>query len=232
MLRYFISFFLFFLSINGFSQKEERLKVKKDSIIYKTNYGFRVGADISRPIISALDKGYSGFELVGDYRLTKRWYLASELGFESNITKEDFTKSSSKGSFIRLGANYNMYNNWLDMNNEIFIGGRYGFSNFEQTLLSYSANTGSPYFPSKTQEVNRSQAGLKAHWFEMQLGIKAETIKNLFVGFGVSYKIGISTEQQDNFQTLYVPGFNRVYESKTGFGFNYVVSYLIPFKRK
>ena len=33
-------------------------------------------------------------------------------------TAEDYTNSTSKGNYIRIGFNYNAYQNWLDMNNE------------------------------------------------------------------------------------------------------------------
>ena len=64
------------------------------------------------------------------------------------------------------------------------------------------------------------------------LGVKVETVKNLFIGFSFSYKVTIQIEDPENFKTLYAPGFNEVLESSTGFGFNYTISYLIPFIRK
>ena len=36
----------------------------------------------------------------------------------------------------------------------------------------------------------------------------------------------------ENFKSLYAPGFNRIFETGTGFGFNYTLTYLIPFKKK
>ena len=42
----------------------------------------------------------------------------------------------------------------------------------------------------------------------------------------------MSVKDPDNFKTLYAPGFNRVFETGTGFGFNYTLTYLIPFKKK
>ncbi len=232
MYRFFISFSLVFLVAKGFSQTKEKSEEKKDTIIYKTDYGFRVGIDISKPIRSIFDKSYSGFEVLGDYRLSKNWYAATELGFEEEITFEDFTNSTVKGSYIRLGANYNAYNNWLDMNNEIMIGFRYGFSIFDSTLNSYTPNVGNTFFPANTITVPVTQTGLNAHWVELQLGIKAETFKNLFIGFSVAYKVGISIEDPINFKTLYAPGFNHVYANNAGFGFNYTISYLIPFINK
>ena len=237
MYKYFISLSLVVLFINtSFAQNKPKKTVKKDTITYKTGYGIRLGADISKPALALVDKSYKGLELVGDYRISKNWYLAAELGYEKETTHEDFTISTAKGSFIRLGANYNAYQNWLDMNNEIFIGGRYGLALFDHSLDSYTPNVTNgntpPYFPAQTTKTPISETGLTAHWAEIQIGIKVETFKNLFLGAGFSYKIMVSLDDQTNFKTLYTPGFNRVFESSTGFGFFYTVSYLIPFVNK
>lgn len=241
MYKYFISLCFVFVFVNGYSQintSKEETKEKKDTVRYKTGYGLRIGLDISKPGLAIIDKSYSGLELVGDYRVSKKWYIATELGFEDETTYEDFSSSSSKGSYIRLGANYNAYENWLDMNNEIYVGMRYGFAIFDHTLNSYQPNVSSgtenlpPYFPSNPVTMPMSDNGLTAHWTELQLGIKAETFKNLFIGFSFSYKIMLSIDDQKGFKTLYTPGFNRVFESSTGFGFNYTISYLIPFVNK
>ena len=232
MYKYIISICFFITSISGYSQKKGI--AKNDSITYKTGYGLRVGIDISRPVLGIFDKSYSGLELVGDYRVSKKWYIAAELGRENETTYEDFTTSSSKGNYLKVGANYNAYQNWLDMNNEIYIGMRYGFSNFDHTLNSYKTNVGNSYFPGSNNTIQTpvTETGLTAHWTELQLGIKVETLKNLFLSAAVSYKIMLSVDDQKNFKTLFAPGFNRVFESNTGFGFNYTISYLIPFVNK
>ena len=118
------------------------------------------------------------------------------------------------------------------MNNEIYMGFRYGFSLFEQTLNNYTINTGNNVFDPIQNTTTITQDGLTAHWTEFVIGLKAEIYDNLFIGISGSYKIMIHVEDPVNFKTLYAPGFNRVYESNTGFGFNYTISYLIPFKKK
>lgn len=220
-----ISLFLLTISINSYSQS-------KDTITYKSPYGLRLGIDIGKPILGMLDSNSSGIEFTADYRISKNWYIATELGNQTEITVEDYTNSTSKGNFIKIGVNYNAYKNWLDMNNEIFVGFRYGTSTFEQTLNSYRINTGNEYFASNTTATPTTTKGLSAHWTEFVLGIKVETLKNLYLGFSFSYKIMLSLEHPNNFKTLYVPGFNRVFETETGFGFNYTISYTIPFVNK
>ena len=234
MYKYFTSIFLFFVFVDAFSQvKETPIKeTTKDTIIYKSSYGIRLGADISKLVLAGISNSYSGLEIVGDYRISKRFYVAAELGYEEQTSQEDYTNSTAKGSYARLGFNYNAYENWLDMNNEIFVGYRYGFSLFDQTLNSYIPNVNSTYFPANSINTPVTSSSLNAHWSEFLFGLKVETFKNLFLSASVSYKVLMSSKEPENFKTLYAPGFNRIFESSTGFGFNYTVSYLIPFKKK
>jgi len=239
MYKYFISICLLFVAAENFSQEQQKdsnLNKEKDTIIYKTSYGLRLGIDISRPVLVSLDGGYTGFEILGDYRIKKNLYIAAEVGYEEETSAEDYSNSTSKGNYIRLGMNLNAYNNWLDMNNEIFVGYRYGFSLFDQTLNSYTPNVSDAengnYFLADLNTNSRTATNLNAHWSELMVGLKAETFNNLFIGFSVSYKVLMSVKEPENFKALFAPGFNRIYESNTGFGFNYTVSYLIPFSKK
>ena len=218
----------------GYSQEKamEVPAIEKDSTDYKTAYGLRIGADISKPILASFDGMYSGVELVADYRINKRFYIAAEVGFEEKTSVEDYSNSTSKGNYMRIGFNYNAYDNWLDMNNEVFTGVRYGLGIFDQTLNSYTPNVNSLYFPSEPINAANTDHGLTAHWTEFIVGIKVETFQNLFISTSISYKIVLAVDDPENFKTLYAPGFNRIFESGTGFGFNYTLSYLIPFSKK
>jgi hypothetical protein len=239
MYKYFISICLLFNVAENFSQDQKKdtiLSKEKDTLVYKTGYGLRLGIDISRPILASLDGGYKGYEILGDYRIKKNLYIAAEVGYEEKTSAEDYSNSTSKGNYIRLGVNLNAYNNWLDMNNEIFVGYRYGFSLFNQTLNSYTPNISdaenSNYFIADLNTTSKTATNLNAHWSELMIGLKAETFNNLFIGFSVSYKILMSVKEPEGFKSLFAPGFNRIFESNTGFGFNYSVSYLIPFSKK
>ncbi|MHB0755309.1 DUF6048 family protein [Polaribacter sp. M15] len=240
MFKYFINFLLLFIVVDAFSQEQPKdsLAILNDSVVYKSPYGIRLGIDISKPILASVDGNYNnGFEIVADYRIKKRLFIAAELGYEDVTTQEDFTNSTVNGTYIRLGVNYNLYENWLDMNNEILAGFRYGLSIFDQTLNNYTANVvngesnGAPYFPGELVTSNTT-SNLNTHWSEFMLGFKVETFQNVFVSASLSYKIAISIKEPDNFKTLYAPGFNRIFDSSTGFGFNYTISYLIPFSKK
>lgn len=220
-------------SLSSFSQEEVTTKeIAQDTISYKKPYGIRLGIDISRPIRKEVQGRYQGYEIVSDYRISDNFYIATEVGFEEATTVEESTNSTAKGNYLRIGGNYNVYENWLDMNNEVYLGFRYGFSNFQQTLNSYTPNIGNPYFEASEVLTPMTTNNLTAHWAELMLGTKVETFKNLFVGFSFSYKIMINVKDPNNFKTLYAPGFNNILESNTGFGFNYTISYIIPFIQK
>ena len=93
-LIFFISSFVLLPSF-AFAQEDtettdEVTETVNDSIVYKERYGLRLGGDVSKLARSFLDDDYSGFEINGDYRLTKRWFLAGEIGFEERTIENEF----------------------------------------------------------------------------------------------------------------------------------------------
>ena len=210
-------------------------KIETDSIKpAKTNrYGLRVGVDLFKLTRSFYDSGYKGIELVGDYRLTKNYFIAAELGNENKTTDDTRLNSTAKGSYIKAGFDYNAYENWLDMENILSIGMRYGFSSFSQQLNTYKIYNANPYFgevPVITS--GEKYSGLSASWIEVVAGIKAKVFNNVFMGFSFQLKKLVSNKIPDNFDNLYIPGFNRTYNGDFGVGFNYTVSYFIPIYKK
>jgi hypothetical protein len=203
---------------------------KTDSIPPKIErFGIRFGADLFKLTRSFYDKNYKGIEFVGDYRLTKNYYLAAELGNENKTTEDDRLNSTAKGTYIKVGFDYNSYENWLDMRNMVFIGLRYGASTFSQQLNSYKLYNTSTYFPEASTVISGDKFnGLSAQWFEVVVGMKAEVLKNIYVGFSVRMNRMLSNTKPENFDNLYIPGFNRTYNGDFGVGFNYTVSYFLP----
>lgn len=226
MLKYIFSILFVLVSLNGIAQEV----VKKDSIPPKVErYGVRFGVDLFKLGRSAFDKDYQGIEFVGDYRLTRKYYIAAELGNENKTTDEPQLNFTTKGSYVKAGFDYNAYENWLGMENMIYVGLRYGFSTFSQTLNSYKIYNSQPYLGSEQAIVTGEQfSGLTASWIEVVAGIKAEVFHNVYVGFSVRLNQLVSNKKPDNFDNLYIPGFNRTYDGSFGVGFNYTVSYFLP----
>ncbi len=208
--------------------------VKNDSIPIKTDrYGIRVGVDLFKLTRALYDKNYKGIEFVADYRLTKKYFLAAEIGNENKTTVDDRVNFTTKGSYLKAGFDYNAYENWLDMENIISIGMRYGFSTFNQELNSYRIYNANPYF-GEVPEVSsgRKFDGLSASWIEVVAGIKAKVFDNIFMGFSLRLNGLVTNKEPENFSNLYIPGFNRTYDGNFGVGFNYTVTYFVPIYKK
>lgn len=229
-LTYIITFSLFLHSFLIQSQT-----VKTDSIPVKVErYGLWVGIDIYQLALSAFDSDYAGIELTGQYRLTKKIYLAAELGNQKTTENEPQLSFTASGSYITAGFNYNFYQNWMDMENQIYGGLRYGFSTFSQTLNSYKIYDPNPYFPNPEPVIYPDQkfTGLSAQWLELVFGTNVKVYHNLFVGFSVNANLLVSNKEPENFSNLYIPGFNRTYDGDFGVGFSYTVSYFLPIYKK
>lgn len=195
-------------------------------------YGLRVGADLSKLARSLYDDKFRGIELVADYRLTRKIWFAGEIGNTKITVDEDQLNFTTNGSYLKAGFDFNAYENWLDMENMIYVGVRYGFSSFSQNLNSYNVYDNSGYFGTTVVYPNTEYKGLTAHWGEVVGGVKAEILNNLYLGFSVRLNLLFAQKLPDGFDNLYIPGYNRTYAGSFGAGFNYSVSYFIPFYKK
>lgn len=237
--------FLFWglLGVAAWAQESSR-----DSLPKSQAYGIRFGIDLSRPLISALNEDYSGFEIVGDFRISQNLYLATELGTVSrNITESlenpdnrnviDLYSFESNGSYAKVGVDINTYDNWYGMNNSIYLGARYAFSTFSKDLNEYRIYESNRYWNpdgfAPGASFPRELSGLNASWLEMLAGVKAELFANIFMGISVRLGFLLSRKESDVMPHIWIPGFNRVNtDSSFGANFNYTLTYFLPLYRK
>jgi hypothetical protein len=243
MLRYFTNIFICLIGFCGLSQVNEPVDLNpKDSVQYKQEYGLRVGLDLSRPARSLYEEGYTGLEIVADYRLKEKLFVAVELGNEERTDTEGIGSTAlfnytTSGSYIKLGADYNTYKNWYGEQNFITIGGRYAFSSFSQTLNNFRIFDSSRFFTDdfpETVTASEEFDGLTASWLELVLGTKIELFNNIYAGISVRLAFLITGRDGDErFPNLWIPGFNKVTDgSSFGIGYNYSISYFIPLYKK
>lgn len=248
MLKYFISPFIIFCFLPLHAQNGTANSQLPDTVGYKQPYGIRAGIDLSRPVLSFLDEDYTGLEFTGDYRLTHKLYLAAELGNEKKTRQEELGNVedgntaelynfTTSGSYLKLGVDYNTYENWYGMNNAIFIGGRYAVSSFSQTLNNYAIYDSNRYWAEDTflqaGTAPEEFGSLNATWLEFIFGVKAELFANIYLGASVRLGFLISNKESERFPNLWIPGFNKVTDnSKFGVGYNYTISYFLPLYKK
>lgn len=212
-------------------------EIKPDSIGVFYNpktYGLRIGLDLVKPVLSFvedIEPDFRGGEIVADWRINTRLFAAGELGYTQRTLEEDYFTHTANGTYIKLGVNYNLYTNWLDMDNETYLGARYGTSFYSNKIDSYTVSQYGEYFDPKTTSGPKYN-NLNTHWFEFVAGLKVETFKNLFLGFMISFSKMITTNDPDNFKNTYSPGMGKISQTGSSFNFNYTISYRIPLYKK
>ena len=219
-----------------FSQAESELN---DSLFIKDKLlninKVRLGFDVFKPIKSSSDRDNLNYEIVGDLQITENLYLAAEYGLTDRLIEDENINFNSNGSYLRFGFDYNMFKNWVGMDNSIFLGLRYGTSNFSNKIESYNVRNSDAYFSNfvdnNYQTIDHSN--LTGNWLEIVAGVKVETFNNVYLGFSLRLNKLLSTEKPENFDNLYIPGFNKVTDDNTfGSGFNYTLTYSIPLRKK
>lgn len=225
--------------MSGFSQSKPIDMQPKDTVEHRQSYGLRAGIDLSRPIISSLDDNYTGFEIVADYRLTEKLYIAAEIGTEDKTRQEDLYNFTTSGSYLKVGVDNNTYANWYGEQNSIFYGGRLAFSSFSQTLNNYQYFNSNRYWNPDDfgggSNISEEFSGRSAAWVEAVFGTKVELFANIFLGASIRLGILVSNSDggDDRFPNLWIPGFNKVTDgSRFGVGYNYSISYFLPLYKK
>lgn len=248
MLRFFTSCLLLLCFFIARAQNDSLDIGARDSTSFGQRYGLRVGVDLSKPIRALFDSDYSGLEFVADYRITKKLYVAAEFGNEKKTSVESLENIddidrvvlynyTTSGSYVKLGIDFNTYENWYGMTNAIIFGARYAGSSFTQTLNNYTIYDSNRYWnPNNFAPGSGSSeefSGLTATWLEFLLGIKVELFANFYLSGSVRLSYLFTNKEADFFPNLWIPGFNKVNDnSKFGVGYNYTISYFIPLYRK
>ena len=207
--------------------------IKKDKFLNINK--IRLGFDILKPILSSSEGDNLNYEIVGDLQLTENIYLAGEYGLVDKVIEDENINFNSSGSFLRIGFDYNMFENWIGMDNSIYVGLRYGTSSFSSKILDYNVRNKDSYFSNLvTNEFQTIEySNLSGNWIEILLGIKVETFKNVYLGLSLRLNKLLSDKKPDNFGNLFIPGFNKVTDENTfGSGFNYTLTYSIPLKKR
>ena len=188
-----------------------------------------------KPIKSSSDGDNLNYEIVGDLQITENLYLAGEYGSIDRLIEDENINFNSSGNFLRIGFNYNMFNNWVGMDNSIYLGLRYATSNFSNSILDYTVRNQDSYFSNlvNSKYQTNEYSNLSGNWIEIVAGLKVETFKNVYLGLSLRLNKLLSDSKPENFDNLFIPGFNKVTDDNTfGSGFNYTLTYSIPLKKK
>ena len=241
-----VRIWVFFISLLGglhwgLGQQEEVLaSIVTDSLEVKEKIPLtlRFGTDLYRIVRSQTSDDFNGFEAVADLRVGEKFFLALELGNVETTQQVEQVNFTTKGTYLKLGFDYNMYENWQGMDNHVTIGLRFASSSHSQFLHNYTILDRTRFWPSSDLPITTGYAtgerpNLNAQWFEVVVGFKVQLLKNIYMGLSLRLNRLLNDKLPENFDNIYIPGFNKKTEDNIfGAGFNYTVTYSLPFGSK
>jgi len=223
-----IIFLLIFINVAG-QQKTDSLQVVNDTVNIKKPVKIRFGFDIGNYIWAKLNNS-EAYNFYADANFYKDYYLVVSGGYEKHLFDNNLLNFHTTGSFYKIGFAYNLYRNWLDMDNDITIGLNYAFASYDYLLHWYRINQPGAVFTPEIIEVEQAFNKNSAQWFELTAQVQVETFKNIYLGYNVAVKYLTYTSDIEGFTTIYIPGFNNKNTySNFGFGMQYFISYRIKF---
>ena len=191
--------------------------------------GPRIGYDLASLTLLYFDPDRMIYTISLDYELQQDIYPAAEFGYQHvKINRENYTYSSN-GLFARLGADVNLlnYDKQVDVYEMLYVGGRYGFSFFDQQADDIYIPD--PYWGDFSDgKVDRQK--VNAHWFSLVGGMRAEVFRNFFMGWSVFMNIRFYQSGAEGMVPYNIPGFGKG-ANRVTVSFNYSLSYRFPMQR-
>lgn len=159
-----------------------------------------------------------------------RFFIVANYGISTYKLDEPTYVYENNGTYFRIGPDINFMHDDPNLN-IMFFGLRYASSSFNDRLdydthAVIQSETGWP----NSRETS-SNGNARASWYEMVTGLKIRVVKQLYMGFTMRYKLLMKTKQTDILKPYYIPGFGKNI-NPSSFGFNYYISYRLPFRKK
>ncbi len=230
MLKYIINLYILLSVSLLFSQeaKKDSIRVtqnKKTFIENLNKFNLRIGFDIGNYIYGSTED-LKRINFYTDTNLFKDYFISVHFGNEEYLFDNQLINMSTSGNYWMFGVDYNLYDNWPGMDNQIMLGLHYGHASFTNHLTSYIINNLDQTFPSQEVIINKDFDNLSAYWLEIQSILQVEVLKNIYLGYNISLKYLLSEKRYDEFELTYIPGFRKVNStSRYGFGMQYFISY-------
>lgn len=188
-------------------------------------YGLRIGFDLSRIPMHYFNPYRTDVEIQADARVDSDLYVAAESGWnKTNLNNKPVFEYNSSGYYLKAGVDYNLIKREFPQeSNIVYAGIRYGVARMRRTIPGYQISD--PYwgnvngsFPTKT---------LVPQWGELILGIKAEILNNLFLGWALHLRILTTQHVDDQARPFIIPGFGNATKNSV-FDMSYTISYRFP----
>ena len=197
------------------------------SPLYQGTY---LNVDIFNPIATLFNGGRFEFVVSVDVSLWQRLFPVLEYGMTFMNRDFQLEKYKSNGLFFKVGANYNFFNFKPDRKKDHIFGAglRYAVANVNYTLSD--AKIGESYWKEEAL-LSNERRNVSIGWLEFVVGVRVQIYKSFFMGVNLKVKAFPHMYKSEIDYPTYVPGFGAYSSSATNFGFDYILSYQIPYKK-
>lgn len=212
-----ISFFIIGL------QAQDRRKVLSDSVIVKkdtisieldTVYYDRnlvIGVDLMSPMQHIWDDSF-GAEIMLSTRVYRKFHAVVELGYQQDSYKKVDWDVDVKGMYAKVGTNWSFKESFQQTNDFFYVGGRIGWSMYQQDVNQYKLTYRNPDGTLNTQKVTTGlpSTNLSAAFLEAVVGARVELWNtNVFLDTSLRPKVLVYTQKQDDIEPMVIPGFGK-----------------------
>lgn len=185
----------------------------------------RFGADVYGPVTYCFNKNILGIECFLSVDIDPKKAIVAEAGyldFKHSLYNYNYL---SKGSFIRLGVDFNLFRRGLSLGKYYAgIGLRYGFSMFN-TEVPFLTQTN--YWGTATGSIPATKS--VAHFIEASPGMRTEIFRNFSMGWVVRLRFLIYSSASKDNKAISIPGFGNAFKTFSP-GINYYLIWSIPYK--
>lgn len=184
-----------------------------------------LNADLMAPAMQFFEEGRKAYSAGMDLQLGESIYVGAQLGIQDIEKDYNFLDYESTGAFWKFCFKYNILKRKDDDKKSIgFLSLRSGYAILKQKTgnITILGND----FPS--QAFNLKDETLNTFWIEFGGGIRASLIKNLMMGWNIHGRIRLKDPGYELVPPVYIPGFGDG-SKKFNMGFEYTISYIIPF---
>lgn len=191
-------------------------------------YGLRLGMDLSRIPVHYLNPYRTDLEIHTDLRVDSDLYAAVDGGWnKTRLDNSPVFRYNAQGMFLKAGVDYNLLKREFPAeSNILYVGVRYGIARMRRNIPGYRVSD--PYWGDV--EGHFSGKTLLPQWGELLLGIKAEVLRNLFLGWSLHARVLITQHIDPQVRPYLIPGFGKATHNAV-FDISYSLSYRIPLFR-
>ncbi|GHT23805.1 hypothetical protein FACS189430_07660 [Bacteroidia bacterium] len=200
----------------------------QDTTRYPVNdmKGVRVGIDLSKLAMPLIYSDLKGFEVSVDAHIKKNFFAVAEAGWLNvDLNNDTAYHYRSNGYYGKLGIDYNLLKSRRPYSNDLlYVGFRYGMSVFSHEADNITIPA--QYWHAVSGQII-DPSSLNAQWIELMMGVKAEVLKNFYLGVSFRGKFLLAKPKSTS-KPHQIPGYGKGASSFV-LGMNYNVSYNIYF---